>query len=694
MRYFPDSGGGGGLADNSVTLAKLQQIAQYRFLARYSSGTGNLETAVFGNNYSFNNATISFMRSYKGLVRAVTTANMAATQSGGTQVGSRLTATTNIVLTMDGVNPAVGDYVLFKNQTLGARNGRYIVIDAGTAGVSPWIVERATNWDGNAATGDVVEGDYVFVLNGTLHQGTTWFVTTTGAITVGTTVLTFQVNGNGNTTSSGAAGRIAIFGAVDDLTSNASFLCDSTSTNAPFMAIGTTISTLSRIRMAYSLTDQASTINGQLTDSTHTQTADNAFGLRGFTSSITLANATFNNTSAIATPALESFRSNQTVSGSAGTVTAISNYNARNQISSTATVTNAIGYQWQAGTNSGTLTNNYGFYAAAQTVGTFSAAFYSLSAAATGRYNLYMSGTAVNYFAGNTVIGADANNAANTFAKLAVYGTSAANCRIGFGFSGTYGQTYISADFSSVSQNGNALYFHVNQIGGTGTQVLQFVGNGNATFLNSISISTSTGSISSGTSSNFIAGNNTSTTVPSFVYAQGDTNTGYGRAAADVANVIAGGVEVQRWNGSGNTGIGNTGTISARLHVISTTEQIRTGYDSTNYFSTTISSTGSCTFDLVGTTPKFTFSDPVIISNLTSGRIPFATTSGELTDDADLTFATDTLTATKIVGSTSIKAGSAAGFISSDGSTGATGTFTTADLKTVTVKDGIITSIV
>lgn len=39
---------------------------------------------------------------------------------------------------------------------------------------------------------------------------------------------------------------------------------------------------------------------------------------------------------------------------------------------------------------------------------------------------------------------------------------------------------------------------------------------------------------------------------------------------------------------------------------------------------------------------------------LTSGRIPIAGTSGILADDADLTFATDTLTATKIVGSTSI----------------------------------------
>ena len=36
-------------------------------------------------------------------------------------------------------------------------------------------------------------------------------------------------------------------------------------------------------------------------------------------------------------------------------------------------------------------------------------------------------------------------------------------------------------------------------------------------------------------------------------------------------------------------------------------------------------------------------------SNLTSGRVPFATTNGRLTDDADLTFATDTLKATKLI---------------------------------------------
>ena len=59
-----------------------------------------------------------------------------------------------------------------------------------------------------------------------------------------------------------------------------------------------------------------------------------------------------------------------------------------------------------------------------------------------------------------------------------------------------------------------------------------------------------------------------------------------------------------------------------------------------------------------GTAPTFTTSITVngtaTISSLTSGRIPIVSTGGLLIDDADLTFATDTLTATKIVGSTSI----------------------------------------
>ncbi|MCA9368278.1 hypothetical protein KC887_08570, partial [Candidatus Kaiserbacteria bacterium] len=57
-------------------------------------------------------------------------------------------------------------------------------------------------------------------------------------------------------------------------------------------------------------------------------------------------------------------------------------------------------------------------------------------------------------------------------------------------------------------------------------------------------------------------------------------------------------------------GIG-TETPSAKLHVINTTEQLRIGYDSSNYAASTTSSVGATTTALVGTTPsaKWTVSD-------------------------------------------------------------------------------------
>ncbi len=60
-------------------------------------------------------------------------------------------------------------------------------------------------------------------------------------------------------------------------------------------------------------------------------------------------------------------------------------------------------------------------------------------------------------------------------------------------------------------------------------------------------------------------------------------------------------------NSSGNVGIGTT-TISARLHSLATTEQLRLGYDASNYLSTTVGSTGNATFSLTGTSPQFIFS--------------------------------------------------------------------------------------
>lgn len=158
------------------------------------------------------------------------------------------------------------------------------------------------------------------------------------------------------------------------------------------------------------------------------------------------------------------------------------------------------------------------------------------------------------------------------------------------------------------------------------------------------------------------------------------------------------GAERMRIDLSGNVGIGQS-TPTATLHLRAGTASASTApLKLASGTSLTTAESGAVEF----TTDNLYFTittgaarkNVTLDEGLTSGRVPFATTNGRLTDDADMTFATDTLTVTKLVGTTNIKVGTVAGYISSDGSTGATGIFTTVDLKTVTVKDGIITSIV
>jgi hypothetical protein len=61
-------------------------------------------------------------------------------------------------------------------------------------------------------------------------------------------------------------------------------------------------------------------------------------------------------------------------------------------------------------------------------------------------------------------------------------------------------------------------------------------------------------------------------------------------------------------------GIDVTGSITATK----TTEQLRLGYDSSNYVSTTVGSTGVVTMDAVGSGSSFVFSDPVSVTGITT----------------------------------------------------------------------------
>ncbi len=80
--------------------------------------------------------------------------------------------------------------------------------------------------------------------------------------------------------------------------------------------------------------------------------------------------------------------------------------------------------------------------------------------------------------------------------------------------------------------------------------------------------------------------------------------------------------------GNGFVGINTANTSSARLHVIDTAEQLRLGYNSSNYLSTTVGSNGSTTFNATGTNTQFIFNQSVASpSHLWTGSYTTALTS-------------------------------------------------------------------
>lgn len=88
------------------------------------------------------------------------------------------------VVSNDGITYVAGDRILLAGQTTGAENGIYVV---GTVDTTAPLT-RAVDW----ATGDTVPtGTMIVVDAGTLGAKSTWKVSNTGDVTVGTTTPTF-----------------------------------------------------------------------------------------------------------------------------------------------------------------------------------------------------------------------------------------------------------------------------------------------------------------------------------------------------------------------------------------------------------------------------------------------------------------------------------------------------------------------
>lgn len=91
--------------------------------------------------------------------------------------------------TVDGISLAVGSRILVKDQTSAAQNGIYSVTTLGTGSNGVWA--RAKDAD----TENEIRGMATFVVSGTDNKGKRYVSTNVGAITVGTTPITFGLFG-------------------------------------------------------------------------------------------------------------------------------------------------------------------------------------------------------------------------------------------------------------------------------------------------------------------------------------------------------------------------------------------------------------------------------------------------------------------------------------------------------------------
>lgn len=83
---------------------------------------------------------------------------------------------------------------------------------------------------------------------------------------------------------------------------------------------------------------------------------------------------------------------------------------------------------------------------------------------------------------------------------------------------------------------------------------------------------------------------------------------------------------------TGNVGIGTT-TPNAKLQVLGSSNQLQIGYDASNYWTATTSSTGVTTFNAFGSGARFDFADNVKLNNASDNAILFST-DGYIDDEA------------------------------------------------------------
>lgn len=151
------------------------------------SGTTKKYTLSEINNFILHSQGLT---TYDAVRVASTTAFVVTYANGASGVGATLTnATTQAVLSIDGVTMVLGDRVLVKNQVSTFQNGIYTVTNIGS-GATNWVMTRATDYD---QASEIVQYGVVLVNQGTISAGLLYQETGAGPWTIGTTPIVFAL---------------------------------------------------------------------------------------------------------------------------------------------------------------------------------------------------------------------------------------------------------------------------------------------------------------------------------------------------------------------------------------------------------------------------------------------------------------------------------------------------------------------
>ena len=181
--------------------------------------SGYTARAGFGSDSLVNKSYVDSVANgldVKASVRVATTANLAGTYDNG---AGTITASSNGAISVDGVTLVVNDRVLVKDQSTAAQNGFYKVTTVGS-GSAAFVLTRTPDAD---AASELTAGAFTFTEEGTANADNGYVLSTNGAITLGTTGITFEQFSGAGQISAGngltkTGNTIDVVGTADKIT--------------------------------------------------------------------------------------------------------------------------------------------------------------------------------------------------------------------------------------------------------------------------------------------------------------------------------------------------------------------------------------------------------------------------------------------------------------------------------------------